>query len=1322
MAFDQNTRNRLQRFVSDGRALLTEEFTRQLQHVYGLDPNTGEVADLSKLHLDDGQRETGRLLREMLDHYRAGSPSSDKAQTLGRIVLEQGFTVLNRLCALRMAETRHIVLEVVGKAQQSKGFQLYARLAGTALGETGDAYRSFLFGVFDELAVDLPVLFDRFSPYGRLFPRETVLLQVLEQINHPELEQLWVEDETIGWIYQYFNSAEERRQMRAESAAPRNSRELAVRNQFFTPRYVVEFLTDNTLGRIWYEMTQGQTGLKDACRYLVRWPNEVFLKENEEPPKEKKPRADLSQEELLRQPVHVSYRPLKDPRDIKMLDPACGSMHFGLYAFDLFERIYAEAWDLEESLARESFLRPTGLQSLHDSYGDKGALLRDVPRLILERNVHGIDIDPRAVQIAGLSLWLRAQKSWKELGIKAAERPAIRRSNLVCAEPMPEDSLLEEFLQELLSADPESRLLGQLVTHVFVKMKLAGEAGSLLKIEEEIASAVADAKRQWFERPKARQRFLFSDHLRPIQEELGFQVAEITDDRFWEEIESKIYASLRLYAERAELAGSYQRRLFADDTARGFAFIDLSRKRYDILLSNPPFGSPTDLAKPYIDKTYHLGRRDLYASFVELCFTSRVTTLGRIGAISSRQGFFLPSQKEWRHSLAPSLFCCADLGHGVLDDALVETAAYVLTSPFCERNDLQLFFDLLRSPNKEGDLLRCIQEREGRIYSVSAKTFQELPGGQIAYWAPPSIIEVFSRLGSLEPDLAVVRNGLVSCDDSRFVRLIWETYPSDIGPQNTWCWFAKGGEYAPFVDPFHLAVKWNSDGKELEAFGESVGNAARARQSSVFYFRQGLTYPARTTSGFSPRILPEGAIFSHKGMSMFCNDGVDPLFVLGVLLSPVSMALLELLVGVGDAVKSGSAARSYSTGVIATLPVPLLDSAGQKSIASRVRCICNHLVARSMSEETSPYNVGHTFLGSSKCLREEFLKVFREREDADVDILRLSKEIGDLAFEAYGVGMAEKEFIDSTAGIHPFECQGGRADEAELARLLALPMEAMVDEFSKSSGFNRNRTKKAYVVSRRLELLCDGLCMPPWSVIDLRRRLGAYAKEDVLEFTQQEISRALGMSYGRWDIRFATGEKARPEMPDPFARLPMCPPGQLQNDEGLPIRKEDVARLEKEGRWNYSIEIPWDGLLVDDPGHPLDIEARVQQVLRIIWKDRWEAIEREACDILTVSSLREYFRKPAAFFADHLKRYSKSRRQLRSIGRCLPLQGAIRSGSIIIGSPIRPSSTVSITFSTTATTESLSKSRTSRNGCGKRPTGPPPRKRSWTGSQTSSRS
>src|SRR5205807_2110851 len=114
--------------------------------------------------------------------------------------------------------------------------------------------------VFDELSTQVKVLFDRRDHASVLWPKRTTLDSLLDVLNASELSIVWSEDETIGWVYQFFNSGDERKTMREESQAPRNSRELAVRNQFFTPRYVVEFLVDNTLGRTWLEM-QGDSSL-----------------------------------------------------------------------------------------------------------------------------------------------------------------------------------------------------------------------------------------------------------------------------------------------------------------------------------------------------------------------------------------------------------------------------------------------------------------------------------------------------------------------------------------------------------------------------------------------------------------------------------------------------------------------------------------------------------------------------------------------------------------------------------------------------------------------------------------------------------------------------------------------------------------------------------------------------------------------------------------------------------------------------------------------------------------------------------------------------
>src|SRR5690606_29140381 len=147
----------------------------------------------------------------------------------------------------------------------------------------------------------------------------------------------------------------------------------------------------------------------------------------------------------------------------------------------------------------------------------------------------------------------------------------------------------------------------------------AGEAGSLLKIEEEIRDAVAEAKKQWLEGPKPEQMLLFPDSAepKPEQRQLRFDLTGVTDERFWEQAEDRILEALEHYAERAENGRAGRRRLFAEDAARGFAFIDLCRKRYDVVLMNPPFMEPPVSLEGYLQENYPKSWTNFYASFFE---------------------------------------------------------------------------------------------------------------------------------------------------------------------------------------------------------------------------------------------------------------------------------------------------------------------------------------------------------------------------------------------------------------------------------------------------------------------------------------------------------------------------------------------------------------------------------------------------------------------------------------------------------------------------------------------------------------------------------
>ena len=629
MAFDDATRLRLQRFVNQARALLSEEFTKQFQQDYGLDPESGAVSDLDSLaHLDDVRLEIARLLREILDHYlgaATGSGAEARRAVLDRMVREQAFTVLNRLVALRMMEARGLVLESVAKGYQSKAFQLYQRVAGSALGETGDAYRIFLLSVCDLYSTDLPILFDRHYPNGRLFPREPALLPLLDLVNAADLEPLWAEDETIGWVYQYFNSKEERKAMREASQAPRNSRELAVRNQFFTPRYVVEFLVDNTLGRLWFNWTGGQTLLRDVCQYLLVKPDE-------------KPEAS---------------RQLRDPRTIKLLDPACGSMHFGLYAFDLFLDIYREAWAWEQEYGPGSLDVSTQPQAefkpLSHTYADEDAFWRDVPRLIVEHNIHGVDIDPRAAQIASLALWLRAQRAWHEAGVRAADRPQVGRGQVVPAVAPPAEKELRD-----LFATGLDWLDGELFEKTLRLLKGVPEQGILLRIERELPHLI---------------RQVFGEH---------GELFKATDAEQWHKAETRLRDALAEFGQAARM--SYQGRLFAQDALQGLRLIDLTREVFDVVVMNPPFGALAANTKDELVKAYPRSKNDLLAIFVERGL-GLLRGSGRLGAITSRTCFFLSSFQQWREDVVLGIAepeVMADLGYGVMDDAMVEAAAYVL--------------------------------------------------------------------------------------------------------------------------------------------------------------------------------------------------------------------------------------------------------------------------------------------------------------------------------------------------------------------------------------------------------------------------------------------------------------------------------------------------------------------------------------------------------------------------------------------------------------------------------------------------------------------
>lgn len=1114
MAFDQPTRNRLQRFVNHARRLLELEFTRQLQNDYGLDPSSGTVSPLASLrHLDDPGRETARILRDTLAHYQA-SDHVDAQAGLDRIVREQAFTVLNRLAALRMAEARGLLIDSVALGPQSRGFQLYKMVADTGLGETGEAYRTYLFSVFDELAQDLPTLFDRYSPQGRLFPKATVLVSgdpqhpgVLELINDPEIDELWAQDETIGWIYQYFNSKEERKAMRDASQAPRNSRELAVRNQFFTPRYVVEFLVDNTLGRLWFNATGGQTGLRERCQYLL-------VKPDEQPP--------------------AALR-LRDPRTLKLLDPACGSMHFGLYAFDLFLAIYREAWDWEQAQGPGSLDVSTqpgaGLLPLCQTYADQQAYLHDVPRLVIEHNLYGVDIDPRAAQIASLALWLRAQRAWHDEGVKAKDRPAVGRGNVIAATAPP----AEQELREQISARLDG-LDAELFSKTLQMLNGVPELGVLLQVERELPRLV---------------RAVFGEHGSLFKDE---------DVEQWRKAEARLRAALTDFAHAAN--STYQGRLFAQDALQGLRLIDLCREVFDVVVMNPPFGEPAKSTRPYLEETLPRSKGNILTHFVERA-TQLVRPGGRIGAIVSRTCFFLQSFSAFRRSVLSedlALEGFVDLGQGVLD-AMVETAAVTWERSDGNTNEA-IFFRELNRADKDSGLLEsicllksgCDGDNFFRRRVEQFSVFDDMP---YVYWINDSIARKIASHLAIEPSECSIRVGLQTGDDFRFLRLWWEVNSDqvviptikhdveqlcrqavELSEGKKWAWYSKTESASPVLSSIHMCVNWLHAGAEIKAYHVGNGHSAsKYVMSESMYFRPGFSYMLRS-SRLVPYLVPLGVIPTAGRSQVYPKEGSE--FWLATLLSS------NLATAVARFRGEAFWQPKFQNSMVSAIPYIKPNS---QDLGEATQLIAN--VRRRMAEKF-------------------------KRDETEIVFTLPS---------LYGKGEKHEPFnretlIGATFDRRIAELCGLTSDEF---RALERDHDEALGRISGAVGADDDEEQGDASDTEIDEIVDDAFARQSWAV---------------------------GVAFGRFDWRLATGERTAPPEPEPFDPLPAKSPGMLP-DGAAPFHAHA-------------------GILVDDAGHPNDLARLAEDVLARV-------------DAPVPTDLRRWLQKD--FFPFHLQRYSKSRRK-----------------------------------------------------------------------------
>lgn len=650
-ALTQPVRDAIHDFALNGRELLIREAQDLLEGTYGLH-NDGRLEAPQNLPAlgEPALRLTyDRLVRFLADETQAGLPADE---TVSKLVKEVAFTHLNRLVAFKMLETSKLIREAVGRGMDSNGFKFYLAdhpedesLWRSGEGET--AYRRFLLWQAGEIAREIPVLFDAENLASSLFPRHPVLRQILGMLNQPILAAAWSAEETIGWLYQDFNENEKSHiDVRLSTGEKIREKDIPAKTELFTPRWVVRYLVENTLGRIWVQM-HPDTSLSTELRYLV-------------------PLAGEMPAELIR-PV----------RTISLLDPACGTMHFGLVAFDSFAEMYREE------------LRNAG----RPGWPETPSVMSDadIPAAIIENNLHGIDIDLRAVQLSALTLYLKAKR------MNQAAR--ITDHNLACADVMPFSMAdLGRFLVQMRFANP---IFEKMLRRIREQLGDIQQVGSLLRIERELRDLVDEQRRKDTQKRQAK----YGDP-NSMPGLLNEDDQAVMEEEYYALLETQLIQALDFFRQQVANQGE-DVRFFTGEAAKSLRVLDLFLRKYDVVVTNPPYldsRDMNDIIKGFLAKEFPLAKRNVYAAFIDrgLEFLSEQ---GRLGILTGQTFMFISSFEEFRKRLLQetTIETLAQFDYGLFK-ARVDTTAFVLrrTADVTKRaNSVGTYFRLVHAPDAD---------------------------------------------------------------------------------------------------------------------------------------------------------------------------------------------------------------------------------------------------------------------------------------------------------------------------------------------------------------------------------------------------------------------------------------------------------------------------------------------------------------------------------------------------------------------------------------------------------------------------------------------
>jgi hypothetical protein len=644
----------------------------------------------------------------------------------------------------------------------------------------GEVYRHLVLAVCRFYHVLFPNIFEKLDDETELLLPDDLLSE--QSVIHGFRTEITDEDcnevEILGWLYQFYIAERKDQVMARKSAVPKE--DIPAVTQLFTPHWIVRYLVENSLGRLWLLNRPGSRLREHMPYYIEGEPESDFLK-------------------------------ITKPEEIRLGDPAVGSGHMLTYAFDLLTLIYEE-----------------------EGYGPT-----DIPALILQHNLYGLEICPRAAQLAELALVFKArEKSRRFFQPEHLVRPhIIELRDVRFAENELRDYIRTLGLGDLFN-EPMLKLL-----HQFEEAK---NFGSLIqpRLDER---AIAFARRAIEAKDLGGQLFLRETHLKVLR-----------------------------VLEQAEAL----------------------TQRYHVVVANPPYmgsGNMNGGVKNFVNTLYPEAKQDLMT-----CFMVRAANLtvkhGYFAMINLPSWLFILSFEELRKWLVNEcqIESLLHLGRGIFGSDF-GSVAFVL-----KNSKPTLHLSVFRRLFTEHVEVDSVEEKERKFLSpdlgrfvADQRTFKGIPGAPIAYWLSERVFSVFEQAESLG-EVVKPRAGISTGCNERFILSWHEVSLGVVGfSQHT-----KSDRYSFY--PHNKAGgfrRWYGNTSYILRYDRNALNEMEKmpgfrHDGEERYFQPSVSWGKVTAGAFSARYYPSGFTFDSAGLCLFPEN---PFHFLGLLNSNAFSAILAAL-------------------------------------------------------------------------------------------------------------------------------------------------------------------------------------------------------------------------------------------------------------------------------------------------------------------------------------------------------------------------------------------------------------------------------------------